>query len=161
MPFFLLKALSFLPFGSFLKGGGLKLIIILVALGALVFGIWKWKDNIKTAVYNQIYVQQAQDHLDTQERLLELSARLMTQREQAVQQALDAHHELEAAIEAARRQVQHSAAQPAEVPPAILEALDSIRRLESGLRAQPEQAGGEENRAIQEWLHRKSPETGS
>lgn len=161
MPFFLLKALSFLPFGSFLKGGGLKVIIILVTLGALVFGIWKWKDSIKTAVYNQIYVDQVQEQLHTQERLLELTERLMTQREQAVQRALDARHELEATIDTARRQVKQSQAKPGQVPPAILEALDSIRQIEAGLGAPLEQTEGESNNVIQEWLHQALPEDGS
>jgi hypothetical protein len=67
LPFIALKALSFLPFGGMLRGAMGKFVLILVVVGALAYGYWKWKDNIKTAIINQINQETAETILKEKE----------------------------------------------------------------------------------------------
>lgn len=67
LPFIALKALAFLPFGGMLRGFSGKLILGIVIIGALAYGYWKWKDNIKTAIVNQINQETAETILKEKE----------------------------------------------------------------------------------------------
>ena len=128
LPFVALKALSFLPFGGLLKGGSLKMVLIGVAVVAVAFGIWKWKDNIKTAVYNEIYAEQQEQIIEKQKRQIELTERLMKEREQAVAAALDAQAALKEAIAMNKMELRRQEHEAMQVPPVINAALDIIRK---------------------------------
>lgn len=128
LPFVALKALSFLPFGGLLKGGSLKMVLIGVAVVAVAFGIWKWRDNIRTAVYNEVYAEQQEEIIAKQQRQLELTERLMQEREAAVAQALDAQAKLREAIAMNKLELRRQEFEAMQVPPVINAALDIIRK---------------------------------
>ena len=130
IPFVALKALSFLPFGSLLKGGSLKVILIGALVAAVAFGIWKWKDGIRTAVYNQVYQERVEEQLNAQRRQMELAERLMTQREQAVKDAFEAREELQRLLAKARSELRAEDFEAGEVPPVIIRALELIKEAE-------------------------------
>jgi len=127
MPFFLLKALAFIPGGGLLKNVSLKAILILVALGAIGFGIWKWKDSIKAAVYDQVYRQQVEDQLNAAERELDLARRLAAQREADLQRALDEKQALVDRLSQSREELREGDYAPGVVPEVILRGLEIIR----------------------------------
>lgn len=159
IPFFALKALSFLPFGSLLKGGSLKVILIGVAVAAVAFGIWKWKDNIKTAVYNEVYAEQQEQIIEKQKRQLELTERLMAERERAVQEALDAQAKLREAIQMDKMELRRQEFEAMQVPPVISAALDIIRRAEhlprKGGEQPPEAEKSSGNSIVDAWKRNK------
>ncbi len=130
IPFVALKALSFLPFGSLLKGGSLKVILIGVAVAAVAFGIWKWKDGIRTAVYNQVYQERVEEQLAAQQRQMELAERLMSEREKAVREAFEAREELQRLLARARTELRAEDFEAGAVPPVIIRALELIKEAE-------------------------------
>ena len=132
LPFVALKALSFLPFGSFLKGGSLKIVLIGVAVAAVAFGIWKWKDGIRTAVYNQVYQERVEEQLAAQQRQMELAERLMSEREKAVREAFEAREELQRLLARARTELRAEDFEAGAVPPVIIRALELIKEAERG-----------------------------
>jgi len=67
LPFIFAKALAFLPFGGMLRGATGKMILILVIVGALGFAYWKFKDNIRTAIVNEINQETAEQILKEKE----------------------------------------------------------------------------------------------
>lgn len=70
MWFIISKALAFLPFGNLLRGASGKLILGLVIVGALAFAYWKWKDNIREEIFNQINQETAEQLIRNQEEQL-------------------------------------------------------------------------------------------
>ena len=153
IPFFALKALSFLPFGSMLKGGGLKIALIGIAVAAVAFGVWKWKDGIKTAVYNEIYAEQQEQIIEKQKRQIALTERLMRDREEAVAAALDAQAKLREAIAMNKMELRRQEHEAMQVPTVISSALDIIRKSEhlpkEGGELAPESKTG--NSVIDQW----------
>ena len=130
VPFVLMKALSFLPFGGLLKGGSLKMILIVAAVAAVAFGVWKWKDGIKTAVYNEIYADRQEQIIEDQQRQIALNERLMREREAAVAGYLDAQAQLREALAMNRMELRRKEYEAMQVPPVINGALDIIRKSE-------------------------------
>ncbi len=129
MPFFLLKGLSFLPFGGFLKNPKVLIGLILIALVA--YGVWKWKDSIKTAAYNSIYAEQAEQHFANQQRELERQRALILESQHAVEHAKKTRDALMKEIEKARERAQNvDPEKDGEVAPVLSEALEFIRSRE-------------------------------
>ncbi len=82
LPFIIAKALAFLPFGGLLRGATGKMILILVVIVALGFAYWKFKDNIRTAIVNEINQKTAEQILqDKEDQILKQNLFLIRQRE--------------------------------------------------------------------------------
>lgn len=130
MPFFLLKGLSFLPFGGLLKNPKVIIGVIIVAL--LAFGYFKWKSSIKQALFNQIYTEQAEQHIENQRREMERTQKLMNESNRAVNAAQEKRARLLREIEGARSQTRNVAPERnGDVAPVLSEALDFIRGRQS------------------------------
>jgi type II secretory pathway pseudopilin PulG len=126
MPFFLLKGLSFLPFGGLLKNP--KVIIGAIIIALLAFGYIKWKSSIKQAIFNQIYTEQAEQHIENQRREMERTQQLMNESNRAVRQAQERRHKLLTEIEQARSHTRNvSPEDNGDVAPVLSDALDFIR----------------------------------
>ena len=126
MGFLAIKALSFLPFGGFLKNPKILIGIILIAL--IAFGIWKWKDSIKTAAYNSIYAEQAEQHFANERRELERQRALLLESQRAVDAAKQRRETLLKEIEEARARTRDvDPAKNGPVAPVLSEALEFIR----------------------------------
>ncbi len=129
MPFIFIKALSFLPFGGFLKNPKVLIGIILIALVA--YGVWKWKDSIKTAAYNSIYAEQAEQHFANQRRELERQRALILESQHAVEHAKRTRDALMKEIEEARAKTRDvDPEKDGTVAPVLSEALEFIRSRE-------------------------------
>jgi hypothetical protein len=141
MPFFLLKGLSFLPFGGLLKNP--KVIIGAIIVALLVFGYFKWKSSIKQAIFNQIYTEQAEQHIENQRREMERTQQLMNESNRAVREAQEKRHRLLKEIEGARAHTRNVAPERnGEVAPVLSEALDFIRERQP-VSAPPERTLGD------------------
>jgi len=126
MPFFLLKGLSFLPFGGLLKNP--KLLIGAIVIALLVFGYFNWKDAIKTAIYNELYAEQVEEHLENQRQELERIKKLAEESTTAVQTVNKERQKLLKDIEAARAATRNVIPERnGAVAPVLSEALDFIR----------------------------------
>ena len=126
MPFFLLKGLSFLPFGGILKNP--KVIMGLIIVVLLAFGYWKFKSSIKQTIYNQIYTEQAEQHIENQRREMERRQLLMDESNEAVRRAQEQRARLLREIEAARQQTRNvDPSRNGEVAPVLEDALQFIR----------------------------------
>ncbi len=138
MPFFLLKGLSFLPFGGILKNPKVIIGIIIVAL--LAFGYFKWKSSIKQAIYNQIYTEQAEQHIENQRQEMERRQQLMDESNRAVRKAQEERQRILREIETARQRTRNVAPEDnGQVAPVLEEALQFIRNRQ-GVVAPPEAA---------------------
>ena len=130
MPFFLLKGLSFLPFGSLLKNP--KIIIGAILIAALLFGYFKWKSAIKQAVYNSIYAEQVEQHITNQKRELDRQRALMLESQRATEDARKRREAIIKDIEAARARTRNvDPDKDGPVAPVLSEALDFIRSHEA------------------------------
>lgn len=126
MPFFLLKGLSFLPFGGFLKNPKILLGVIIIAL--LAFGYFKWKSAIKEAIFNEIFAEQAEQLLDDQRRELERVQKLAEEANKAVREARENRAAITREIEKARAATRNVAPERnGTVAPVLSDALDFIR----------------------------------
>jgi hypothetical protein len=126
MPFFLLKGLSFLPFGGFLKNPKVIMGIILIAV--LAFAYVKWKSAIKKAVFNQIYTEQAEQHIANQQRELERQRALMLESQRATDAAKKRRDAILKDIEAARAKTRNvDPKNDGAIAPVLSDALDFIR----------------------------------
>lgn len=126
MPFFLLKGLSFLPFGGLLKNP--KVIIGIIIIALLAFAYVKWKSAIKTAVFNQIYTEQAEQHIANQQRELERQRALMLESQRATDEAKKRRDAIMKDIEAARAKTRNvDPEKDGEIAPVLSDALDFIR----------------------------------
>jgi hypothetical protein len=126
MPFLFIKALSFLPFGGFLKNPKVLIGIILIAL--IAFGIWKWKDSIKTAAYNSIFAEQSEQHFANQRRELDRREALILESQRAAEEARIRRTKLVKEIEAARERARNvDPEKDGTVAPVLSEALEFIR----------------------------------
>ena len=126
MPFFLLKGLSFLPFGGLLKNPKILMGVIIIAL--LAFGYFKWKSSIKEAIFNEIFAEQAEQLIEDQRRQQELSQRLIEQGNAAVREAQTERDRIIREIEQARAATRNVAPEDnGAVAPVLSEALDFIR----------------------------------
>ena len=126
MPFFLLKGLSFLPFGGLLKNP--KVLIGLILVVVLAFAYFKWKSSIKQAIYNQIYTEQAEQHIENQRQEMERRQQLMDESNRAVRRAQEERNKLLREIEQARQQTRNvDPERNGEVAPVLEDALQFIR----------------------------------
>jgi len=126
MPFFLLKGLSFLPFGGLLKNPKVLIGVIIIAL--LAFGYFKWKSAIKEAIFNEIFAEQAEQLLDDQRRELERVQRLTEEANRAVEEANRNRQSIMREIEAARAATRNvSPEENGAVAPVLSDALEFIR----------------------------------
>lgn len=129
MPFFLLKGLSFLPFGGFLKNP--KILIGLILIAALAFAYFKWKDSIKEAAYNAIYSEQVEQHLENQRKQMEATQKIIAEGSRAVNEAHRRREALIRDVETARAKTRNvDPEKNGPVAPVLSEALDFIRRSE-------------------------------
>ena len=126
MPFVLLKGLSFLPFGGLLKNP--KVLIGGVLILVLAFAYIKFKNSIKETIYNQIFTEQAEQHIENQQRELERQRALMREENEAVRRAQAQRAQLLREIESARSLTRNvDPEQNGEVAPVLEEALSFIR----------------------------------
>ena len=130
MPFFLLKGLSFLPFGGLLKNPKVLIGLIIVAL--LVFGYFNWKSSIKKAIYNEIFAEQVEEHLENQRQELERVKKLTDEGTKAVKKAHTHRKKILTEIEGARNLTRNvTPERNGTVAPVLSEALDFIRARET------------------------------
>lgn len=126
LPFFLIKGLSFLPFGGLLKNP--KVIIGIIIIAALAFGYFKFKASIKQAVFNQIYTEQAEQHIANQQREIERQKAIMQESLRATEEARKRREVIIKAIEAARAKTRNvDPDKNGSVAPVLSEALEFIR----------------------------------
>ena len=125
MPFFLIKGLSFLPFGGLLKNPMVWIVLILG--GLLVFGYFKWKGSIEKAIQNQIYSEQVETHLKNQERELERQRQLLEESAEQVRDAQQRRERLIRQVETARARTRNvTPERNGTVAPVLNETLDFI-----------------------------------
>lgn len=125
------KLLGFLPFGNLLKGGTGKLILIGMALVAALFLYWKWKDSIKEAVYNEIFAQQVETHLENQRKELEQLKRITAQREQAILDLIEQQKVILRDTSELVKRIESGNLEDGPVAPVLREAVEGLRsRLE-------------------------------
>ena len=137
MPFFLLKGLSFLPFGGLLKNPKVLIGVILVAL--LAFGYFMWKSSIKEAIYNEIFAEQVEQHLENQRQELERVKKLTDEGTTAVKKAHTHRQKILTEIEKARNLTRNvTPERNGPVAPVLSEALDFIRARESSSESSSE-----------------------
>lgn len=137
MPFFLLKGLSFLPFGGFLKNP--KVLIGLVIVVVVAFGYFKWKSAIKEAIYNELFSEQVEQHMENQRRELERTRQLLEEGTQAVDEARQERQKLLTEIEDARAAARNVLPEDnGPVAPVLSKALDFIRARETASEPPPE-----------------------
>ncbi len=130
MPFFLLKGLSFLPFGGLLKNPKVLIGLIIVAL--LAFGYFKWKSSIQEAIYNEIFAEQVEQHLENQRKELERTRQLMEEGSKAVKKSHEHRQKILTEIEKARNLTRNvTPERNGPVAPVLSEALDFIRARET------------------------------
>lgn len=135
MPFLLLKGLSFLPFGGLLKNPKVLIGLIIVAL--LAFGYFKWKSSIKDAIYNEIFAEQVEQHMENQRKELERVRQLMEESNQAVNEAQTNRQQILKEIEDARSATRNVAPERnGAVAPVLSEALEFIRARETSSEPQ-------------------------
>lgn len=103
--FVLTKLLSFLPMGNVLRGTSGKFILIAGAVVGLLFIVWQWKDNIREAVFNEIYAEQAQAALEDKERQLETVREISEKNRELQNQLAQKNRQLEEKFDEARRNV--------------------------------------------------------
>ena len=65
-----------------------KFILVLVVVGALAYGYWKWKDNIKTAIINQINQETAETILKEKEDQIRKQQEFLDRQGQLVKEIL-------------------------------------------------------------------------
>ena len=131
-PLFLLKGLSFLPFGSFLKNP--KVLIGGILIIALVFVYFKWKNNIIERVENEIYTEQAEALLEQQKREFETQQRLQEEAARHTQRLAQQRETLIRDIERLRGDVRSSAAEDdGDVAPVLANVIEAIRAREGTL----------------------------
>jgi hypothetical protein len=129
LPFILLKGLSFLPFGGFLKSP--KIIIGIIIIAVLAFAYFKWKSSIEEAAYNAVFSEQAEQHLKNQQRELDRTQKLIEQSNKAVTEAQTRRENLLREIDAARQNTRNVAPEDnGPVSPVLSEALEFIRNHE-------------------------------
>lgn len=130
--FFLTKLLAFLPFGNLLRGTSLKIILIIGAILVVAFVYWKWKDNIRTAVYKEIFQEQVVNQLEEQEREFKRLQAIIAAREAALQRLLAQQKELAARYERVLADIQRGEYDTGEVSEVLRVIVDQIRRTELG-----------------------------
>lgn len=151
MPFFLLKGLSFLPFGGFLKNPKVLIAVIIIAL--LAFGVYKWKSAIKEAIYNEVFKEQVESHLENQRQEFERIARLTESGNNAVKEAAKEREVLIKEIEAARAATRNvTPERNGTVAPVLSEALDFIRSRQTAPESTEETLGSKMNDVIKDSL---------
>lgn len=151
MPFFLLKGLSFLPFGGILKNPKVLIGLIIVAL--LAFGYFKWKSAIKEAIYNEIFSEQVEQHLENQRKETERLRQLLEEGNQAVTEAQTNRTQILEEIEEARNATRNvTPERNGAVAPVLSEALDFIRRRETSSAAQEDATTSETDNVVDKGL---------
>ena len=152
MPFFLLKGLSFLPFGGILKNPKVLIAIIIIAL--LAFGYFKWKSAIKEAIYNEIYAEQVEEHLENQRQEFERIMKLTEEGNKAVKEATKQREVLIKEVEQARQATRNVAPERnGKVAPVLSEALDFIRARQTSPEPIEETLGTKMNTVIEDSLN--------
>ena len=149
----ILKLLTFLPFGSFLRGGTFKLVAIVGLVGVLAFGYWKWKDSIQDAVRDDINAQLLEERINQQQRQTEILMSISEQQNRIMQAAIERNQALIRSLEQHRITIGGMEASPATAP--LEAAMDAIRKLEAAgakLRDPPPAPEGvDENTWIEAW----------
>lgn len=149
--FAVLKLLSFLPFGSFLRGGSFKIIGILGLVAAVAFMYWKWKDNIQDQVRDDINAQLLSERIQVQEQNMKILTDVTERQNLIIQQAIERNQQLIEALAQAKVQIGAMEATPATPP--LEAALDIIRQIEAqGITINNKPKAEEEvNPAIKAW----------
>jgi len=151
MPFFLLKGLSFLPFGGILKNPKVLIAIIVIAL--LAFGIYKWKSAIEDAIYNEVYKERVEEHLENQRQEFERIMKLAESGNKAVKEATKQREVLIKEVEQARQATRNVAPERnGTVAPVLSEALDFIRSRQTAPESTEETLGTKMNDVIKDSL---------
>ena len=151
MPFFLLKGLSFLPFGGILKNPKILIAIIIIAL--LAFGVYKWKSAIKEAIYNEVYKERVEEHLENQRQEFERIMKLTESGNKAVKEATQQREVLIKEVEEARKATRNvSPERNGKVAPVLSEALDFIRSRQTAPESIEETLGTKMNDVIKDSL---------
>lgn len=132
MLFLGLKALSFLPFGNFLRGTMGKLLLIGIVLAAVAFAIWKWKESIREEAYNQIYSQQAEQLIKEQQEEFRRMQEVIEKGNKIQSKTVEDRHELILEIEKLRNEARTAPSEKdGEVAPVLKETIESIREIEN------------------------------
>jgi len=136
MPFFLLKGLSFLPFGGILKNPKILFALILVVVLAVVY--FKWKGAIEDRIANEIFTEQAQQHIENQKKELERIQKLSVESQRAVREAQERREKLLREVEQARSATRNvDPDRDGEVSPVLRDTLDFIHSRHHAQSPQP------------------------
>ena len=131
----ILKALTFLPFGGFLRGGSLKMIGILGLVAVVAFGYFKWKGSIQAEVREQENIARLEQIAADQQRQTEILLDVTERQNAIIKAAIDRNQKIIKALQAAKIQIGAMEASPATAP---LEAtMEILRQLEQqGVRVE-------------------------
>ncbi len=157
--FAVLKLLSFLPFGSLLRGGTMKIVGILGLVAVLAFGYWKWKDSIEDKVRDSINADLLKERIEEQERQTQLLLDVSKRQDEIIRQAIERNQALRKSLEQAQITIGAMEATPATPP---LEAtMEILRQLEAqGVKVDPPQADAPEGKTGNRWIDAWKKSTG-
>lgn len=126
--FAILKLLSFLPFGSLLRGGSLKIIGIVGVVIALGFVYWNWKTGIEEGVRDEVNVQLLEERLAEQEKRTQALLDITEKQNEIIEAAIARNDVLLKDVETGRITIGAMKAKPATPP--VESALSIIRDIE-------------------------------
>jgi len=145
LPFIALKALSFLPFGGMLRGAMGKFVLVLVIVGALAFGYWKWKDNIKTALINEInqetaeqILREKQDQIRKEREFLDRQGKLAVEILRRQRKQIENHNKLTNDIDNVKPE------DDGPVAPILRSIFDQINTFENNVEPESKEAAENE-----------------
>jgi len=139
MPMFILaKLLAFLPFGNFLQGNSLKLILIAVAVvGALLF-VWRWKEGIREDALSNFNQKRLEEILKQTQQEQARFKKIIEDRETLILQLLDERQKLEADYKKLADKVRDSKPEDdAPVAPVLRDTLKALRERDGGKAPAP------------------------
>lgn len=146
------KLLGFLPFGNLLKGTTGKLILIGALIIGAVFMYWKWKDDIETAVYNELFREQVEEAMNEQRQEIERLKLLTEQRDAAIIQLLDRQRAITEDTDRVRETVRDESLEDGEVAPVLRETIRELRALSNPEAANEDRPDPSGNSVIDEFL---------
>ncbi len=152
--FAILKLLSFLPFGSLLRGGSLKIIGIVGIVIALGLVYWNWKKGIEESVRDEVNVQLLEERLKEQERHTEDLLNISKRQNEIIEASIARNNKLLKAVETERIKIGSMKASPASEPvEAALNVIRGIQQQEATVKeavSKPEEEGSG-NSVIDDW----------
>ena len=128
LPFFALKALSFLPFGNIFRS---KLFWIGLAVVVVVFLVWRYNERIREEVRDQIYAEQAEEIAKQNQQELRRLEQLLAEQEDALQRLQESRRDTQRVVEGVQEVIRDNPSDGA-APPVIQGTLRRLREHQGG-----------------------------